>query len=101
MSTTSDRPVAQQTPGEIRAAKHGLGHRGWVDDVVGARDARLDALDVHGSLIRVLGGHVDAASLGAVRGLPTPARPPACAAVAADIGSPKLSACAFATAAGR
>jgi hypothetical protein len=61
MSTPSDRAADQQVAGHIDAPEHRLGDRRRVDDVVRAGDARLDALHVHGSLIRVLCGHSDAA----------------------------------------
>jgi hypothetical protein len=61
MSTRSDRAAGQQVARHVHAPQHRFGNRRRVDDVVRAGDARLDALHVHGSLIRVLGGHVDAA----------------------------------------
>jgi hypothetical protein len=60
MSTPSERPDGQVAR-EVDAAQHRLGDGCGVDDVVGARDARLDALDVHGSWVRGLVRHRDAA----------------------------------------
>jgi hypothetical protein len=60
MSTPSDR-AADQVACHVHAPQHRFGNRRRVDDVVRAGDARLDALHVHGSLIRVVCGHVDSA----------------------------------------
>jgi hypothetical protein len=81
MSTPSDLVRAQGTR-EVRAPQKRLGDRGRVDDVVGAREARLDVLDVHGSLVRCWLRHLDAAVQA----------PAAGGAVAAGIGSLKLTA---------
>jgi len=61
MSTSSDRAADQQVARRVDASQHRLGNRRRVDDVVRAGDPRLDALNVHGSLVRVLCGHSDAA----------------------------------------
>jgi hypothetical protein len=60
MSTPSERPCGQVTR-EVDAPQHRLGDGCRIDDVVGARNARLDALDVHGSLVRGWIRHRDAA----------------------------------------
>jgi hypothetical protein len=49
MSTPSDRPAGQQVTRQVNTPQHRFGDRRRVDDVVGAGDARLDALHVHGS----------------------------------------------------
>jgi hypothetical protein len=61
MSTPSERLARAEPAREVCMAQQRLGDRGRVDDVVRAGDARLDALHVHGSLVRGSGLHVDAA----------------------------------------
>jgi hypothetical protein len=61
MSTPSERLARAEVARELRPAQQRLGDRGRVDDVVRASDSRLDALHVHGSLVRGSLRHVDAA----------------------------------------
>ena len=61
MSTPSDRLARAEVTREVATAQQRLGDRSRVDDVVRAGDARLDALHVHGSLVRGSVSHVAAA----------------------------------------